>query len=128
MARKSKRLPEGSFYRDLGNNLRSARESSGKSQTETARFLKITFQQFQKYENGTNRIPVDRLVSFADWLKMPLSQFIRPSQNDAAFQSLAAQFGAKELHALLQAWEAIEDRSMRAALLNVIKRAAVIAS
>jgi transcriptional regulator with XRE-family HTH domain len=128
MARKTKRLPEGSFYRDLGNNLRVAREASDRSQTEVARFLDVTFQQVQKYENGTNRIPVDRLISLADWLEMPLSQFIKPSHNDAAFQSLAAQFGAKELHALLQAWEAIEDRAMRAALLNVIKRAAVLTS
>ena len=57
-----KRLPEGPFYRDLGRNVRIARSAAGKSQSEVAEFLDVTFQQVQKYENGKNRIPVDGLV------------------------------------------------------------------
>jgi len=124
MARTSKRLPEGPFYRDLGLSLRTARSVAGKSQGEVAEFLDLTFQQVQKYENGSNRIPVDRLVSLATYLEVPLAQFIEPSDGDSEFQSLADQFSAKEFRALMEAWGAIKDRPMRAALLNLVKRMA----
>lgn len=124
MPRKIKRLPEGPFYRDLGSNLRVARSAAGKSQGEVAEFLDVTFQQVQKYESGTNRIPVDRLVSLAGYLEVPLVQFISPSDGDSEFQSLAVQFGAKEFHRFLKAWAAIKDRQAKSWLLNLIERMA----
>ena len=126
MPRKSKRLPEGPFYRELGLNIRAARSASGKSQSDIAEHIDVTFQQVQKYENGINRIPVDRLVSLADYLEVPLSQFVAPSDSDSEFQSLASQFTAREFHALMEAWGAIKDRAARAALLNLAKRMAAL--
>ena len=121
MVRNSKRQSEGSFYRDLGRNIRVARGTAGKSQIDIAEYLDVTFQQVQKYENGTNRIPVDRLVSLAAYLDLPLSQFVAPSDGDSEFQSLAEQFSGKELHALMEAWATMKDRPMRAALLDLVK-------
>lgn len=126
MPRKSKRLPEGPFYRELGRNLRLARSASGKSQSDIAEHIEVTFQQVQKYENGTNRIPVDRLLRLADYLDVPVSQFIAPSDDDSEFRSLASQFKAREFHALMEAWGAIKDRAARAALLNLAKRLAIL--
>ena len=100
MAKAPKRMPEGPFYRELGRNLRVARSASGKNQSEIAEHLDVSFQQMQKYENGTNRIPVDRLVSLAAYLEVPLLQLIAPSAGDSNFQTLAQQFGAKELRVL----------------------------
>lgn len=119
-----KRLPEGPFYRDLGRNLRVARGAAGKSQMDTAEHLDVTFQQLQKYEKGTNRIPIDRLVSLADYFEVPLSQFIAPSDGDSEFQALAEKLTAKEFHALIDAWGSIKDRQARAALLNLVRRMA----
>jgi len=119
-----KRLPEGPFYRDLGRNLRTARSAAGKSQSDVAEFLDVTFQQVQKYENGKNRIPLDRLVGLAAYLEVPLQQFIDPSDGDSDFQSLASQFSTKEFHTLMEAWGTLKDRPMRAALLNLVKRMA----
>lgn len=116
-----KRLPEGPFYRDLGENIRIARVAADKTQSEVAEFLDLTFQQVQKYENGTNRIPIDRLVSLADYLEVPVLPFIVPSASDSGFQSLASQFGDKELHTLLEAWGRLKDRAARAALVNIVK-------
>ena len=126
MPRKSKRLPEGPFYRELGLNIRAARSASGKSQSDVAEHIDVTFQQVQKYENGTNRIPIDRLVNLADYLEVPLSQFVAPSDSDSEFRSLASQFTAREFHALMEAWGAIKDRAARAALLNLAKRMAAL--
>jgi transcriptional regulator with XRE-family HTH domain len=122
MAQKhKKRLPEGPFYRDLGRNVRTARSAAGKSQTDVAEFLEVSFQQVQKYENGKNRIPIDRLVSLAGYLEVPLQQFTDPSESDSEFQSLAEQFSDKEFRALMEAWVVLKDRAARAALINLIK-------
>jgi transcriptional regulator with XRE-family HTH domain len=117
-------MSEGSFYRELGRNLRVARGVAGKSQMAIAEHLDITFQQVQKYENGTNRIPVDRLINLADFLDVPLSEFIAPSKRDSDFQSLAVQFSASELHELMEVWGTIKDRPKRTALLNIARRVA----
>jgi transcriptional regulator with XRE-family HTH domain len=116
-----KRMPEGPFYRDLGRNVRTARSAAGKSQGEVAEFLEVSFQQVQKYENGKNRIPLDRLVSLADYLEVPLQQFVAPTESDSEFQSLAAQFSDKEFHTLMEAWRTLKDRAARTALVNLVK-------
>jgi transcriptional regulator with XRE-family HTH domain len=124
MPRTSKRLPADDFYRDLGRNLRVARSAAGKNQTDIAEHLDVTYQQIQKYEKGKDRIPIDRLVSLAAYLEVPLLQLIAPSDSDSRFQTLAAQFGSKEFHSLMEAWAAIKDRHIRAGLLNLIQRMA----
>jgi transcriptional regulator with XRE-family HTH domain len=116
-----KRLPEGPFYRDLGRNIRLARSAAGKSQAEVAEFLDVTFQQLQKYENGKNRVPLDRLVSLARFLEVPPITFIDPSESDSEFQSLAAQLSDREFHTLMEAWGTLKDRPARAALVNLVK-------
>jgi transcriptional regulator with XRE-family HTH domain len=127
MARtQKKRLPEGSFYRDLGRAIRVARSAAGRSQEEVAAHLDLTFQQVQKYENGRNRIPIDRLVSLADFLEVPLQQFMTPSASDSEFQALASQFRDKEFHALMAAWGTLTDRRARAALVNLVKSMAAL--
>jgi transcriptional regulator with XRE-family HTH domain len=117
-------MPEGPFYRELGSNLRVARSAVGKTQTEIAEYLDVSFQQVQKYENGKDRIPLHRLVNLAAFLEVPLLQLIAPSDRDSKFQTLAEQFSAKEFHALIEAWGTIKDRPMRAALLSLVKRMA----
>jgi len=124
MPRKSKRRSDGPFYRDLGRNIRVARSAAAKSQGDIAEHLDVSFQQVQKYENGKDRIPVDRLVSIAAYLEVPLLQFIAPSAGDSEFQRLASQFSATEFHTLMEAWGTIKDRALRTALLNLIKRMA----
>jgi transcriptional regulator with XRE-family HTH domain len=126
MARNSKPLAEDAFYRELGRNLRVARKASGKSQSAIAAHLHVTFQQVQKYENGTNRMPLYGLVSLAAYLEVPLSQFIAPSEGDSEFQCHAAQFSGKEFRVLIEAWANIKDRQTRAAALNLLTRMADI--
>jgi len=109
------------FYRNLGRAVRVARSAAGKSQEDLAEHIDVTCQQIQKYESGKNRIPVKHLVSFSDYLEVPLSQLITPAIEDIQFQALAIQFGAREFHALMEAWVCLKDRPARAALVNLVK-------
>ena len=128
MAQAHKRRPEGPFYRDLGRNLRMTRSAAGKTQMEIADYLDVTFQQVQKYENGANRIPFDRLVNLAAYLDVPLSHFGSPdtSNGDSAIQSLVEQYSSKDFQTLLKSWTAIKDRHVRAAVLDFVKSMAAL--
>lgn len=53
---------------EVGRRLRAQRKLAGISQQALAEAVGITFQQVQKYENGTNRISMSRLVRMAEVL------------------------------------------------------------
>ena len=109
------------FYRNLGNAIRLARSAANRSQEDLAEVIDVSPQQIQKYEKGQNRIPVQHLVSISDYLEVPLSQLVSTTTDEADFQTLAAQFGTKEFHVLMEAWVVLKDRPARAALINLVK-------
>ena len=60
---------------DLVSNLRMIRRERGLSQEDIADVLDTTQQQYSKYENGTNELPVRHVITLcryygvsADWL------------------------------------------------------------
>src|SRR5690349_13828975 len=59
----------------VGARLRAARLEAGKSQTEVADALGITFQQVQKYEKGTNRISAGTLHELSQLFDVPVEFF-----------------------------------------------------
>jgi ribosome-binding protein aMBF1 (putative translation factor) len=50
----------------VGDRLRSRRLKMGFSQTELGAAAGVPFQQIQKYERGTNRISVSRMIQFGE--------------------------------------------------------------
>ncbi|WP_439596283.1 helix-turn-helix domain-containing protein [Falsiroseomonas sp.] len=54
----------------LGQRIRELRRLRQMNQSELARELGVTFQQVQKYEQGTNRIAVSTLLQIAHALKV----------------------------------------------------------
>jgi transcriptional regulator with XRE-family HTH domain len=62
--------------RIVGERLRMRRKQLGMSQEKLGAALGITFQQIQKYEKGTNRISVGRLVRMAEVLETPITWFL----------------------------------------------------
>ena len=59
----------------VGNHLRVRRTLRGLSQTELAAAVGLTFQQVQKYEQGTNRISASRLYKLAKVLRVSVLYF-----------------------------------------------------
>ena len=49
----------------VGKRLRTLRMLAGLSQTELGKAAGITFQQLQKYEKGSNRVPAGHMYQFA---------------------------------------------------------------
>jgi transcriptional regulator with XRE-family HTH domain len=59
----------------VGARLKMLRIQKQMSQTAVAERVGLTFQQIQKYENGSNRISASRLVEFAQALSVPIRAF-----------------------------------------------------
>ena len=59
----------------LGRRMRLRRQMLKFSQTVVAKQLGVSFQQLQKYENGTDRISAGRLFEVASILRAPFDYF-----------------------------------------------------
>jgi transcriptional regulator with XRE-family HTH domain len=59
----------------VGKRLKLRRNMLKMSQDQLANLVGVTFQQIQKYENGTNRISASRLFKIAKALDTPISFF-----------------------------------------------------
>lgn len=60
---------------EIGKRLRQARLVENLTQDGLAQKLGISFQQVQKYENGTNRVSSSRLWAIAQVLGLPMEYF-----------------------------------------------------
>ena len=59
----------------IGTRVRTRRMLIGMSQERLGELLKVTFQQIQKYERGTNRVSASRLFQLAKVLGVPIDYF-----------------------------------------------------
>ena len=58
------------FDKLIGERIRNVRESRGMTQLELAIKLRVTWQQVQKYENGTNALPSTRVPDLCKGLRL----------------------------------------------------------
>lgn len=61
--------------KDIGNKVRLLRKHSGMTQERLAEFVGVSFQQIQKYENGSTKLNTDKLQLVASALKVPAAVF-----------------------------------------------------
>ncbi|QOZ23933.1 helix-turn-helix domain-containing protein [Bradyrhizobium sp. CCBAU 51753] len=124
-------------YNDLdariGERIRSQRKRVGLSQKELANRLDIVFQQLQKHENGTSRVPASRLYEIARALNTPISHFFdvdqhkplgRASPLSGVSAIVGAQKGklAKQVLELVAAFTKIKDEDARADIVSLVAK------
>jgi transcriptional regulator with XRE-family HTH domain len=66
----------------IGQNLRDIREIYGYSQAHVAAQIDKTFQQVQKYENGTNRLPSEVLFQLKQFYGLPYECFFKGLESE----------------------------------------------
>ena len=69
------RLPLNEIDRHIGMRIRKRRKDWRISQEALATALGVSFQQVQKYEDGTNKVAASLLFKIAHQLQMPISYF-----------------------------------------------------
>jgi transcriptional regulator with XRE-family HTH domain len=65
----------------VGARAKAFRLKAGLSQGQVGKVLGVTFQQIQKYENGTNRISASMLDKMAKLYKVPIGAFFNNNNN-----------------------------------------------
>ena len=109
----------------VGSRLRLMRITKDHSQTYLADRVGLSFQQFQKYEKGSNRISASKLHMFGELLDVPVSYFF-----DGLNEALDLPppppmpeeiLSRREILELLQCYWAIENTSVRRALFLCVK-------
>lgn len=110
----------------VGNRLRVRRTALGMSQEELGRRLKLTFQQVQKFESGTNRISASYLFELTQILKVPVSYFFDAaephSRKDSDLPETLQRFlMSAEGLSLWRAFSKLKDDTVRQRVLQLVK-------
>lgn len=122
--------PGNPIDKHVGQRVRQARLLINISQTDVGNELGLTFQQVQKYENGTNRISASKLYAISGIVGRPVAWFFEglPDQGnllgpqpDDPVQILANTRQGVEL---ARAFIEIESAQMRDAILLMAMAAA----
>ena len=61
---------------DMGSLIREMRKGAGLSQMKLADKIGVSYQQVQKYEKGTSKLSVPRLMQVADAFGVPVTVFL----------------------------------------------------
>lgn len=67
--------PNRNIEQSVGTRIRQRRTELGYTQQQLAQRVGLTYQQIHKYERGTNRISVARLVDIAEALEIHIPYF-----------------------------------------------------
>lgn len=96
--------------KQIGATLRALRESRGFSQTHAASCAGLTFQQWQKYENGKNRISASTLWEIAKFFGVPVDYFLPEAARSSESREVHSQKSyIEDLEARLAAIHAHSD-------------------
>jgi transcriptional regulator with XRE-family HTH domain len=122
---KVQRPDEQAVDKIIGRNLRAFRLQKNISQEQLASAVKLTFQQVQKYEKGSNRISGSRMAQFCQVLNVTPNDFFRgvPGINHRANGgTFDTNFLAtKEGVAISQAFPKIGSRNRRRIVVELIE-------
>ncbi|MGZ9110745.1 MAG: helix-turn-helix domain-containing protein [Rhodoplanes sp.] len=111
----------------VGRNIRILRQDRKMSQTELGRKIDVTFQQVQKYENGTNRVGSGRLFKIASILGVPITAFFEGAHqtaNEDAGPSPVAMLTEPYVLRLMQAFCVLEDMDLRRSIAELAEHMA----
>jgi len=108
----------------IGRNIRIHRLAKKMSQTELGEKLGVSFQQVQKYENGTNRVGSGRLYQIAAILGLHVSTFFkggegREGARDTGLLDLLAE---PQSVRLIRAFAKITDNTVRRSLIQLTEK------
>ena len=113
----------------VGARIRNLRLRKKLSQTELGEAIGVTFQQVQKYENGTNRVSASRLALMAKLFAVPITAFYSEVPLQGADRTRKANRADRvsdtNIVRLVKAFQALKDKYLKAALLRVAEEIAV---
>ena len=113
-----RRIADPDLEAHIGANLRRHRVRLGWSQQVLGEKLGITFQQVQKYENGTNRISASTLYRLSTIMNVPVMDFFAGLDIGSG---KAAPALTRDEAQLLRLYAQIPDEDCRRSIRNMLR-------
>jgi transcriptional regulator with XRE-family HTH domain len=109
----------------IGGRLKMYRQRSNISQTALGKHLGVSFQQVQKYENGTNRVSAATLIKISRFLNISVGELMvldgQQSQSANSVKDMMRFAKSPEGRSLLGGFIAIDDPSVRRHIVGLVK-------
>ncbi len=101
----------------VGKKIRCRRKYMGISQEKLGKKIGVSFQQIQKYENGSNRVGAGRLQEIANILDINISFFYTDiSQKRNILYCYDEGISSKEEYSLLRGFRQLKPKKQKAIL------------
>src|SRR3954449_7865069 len=106
----------------IGERIKSRRNQIDMSQEELGHALKVSFQQIQKYEKGSNRLSSGRLLQLAEALQCGVTDLIGDSDTGSMKSTPFSRYAAsKEGVAIINAMAKIPSLAVRRQVINLVE-------
>lgn len=111
--------------KEIGHRIKSRRRELRISQEDLADILNVTYQQIQRYENGTNKLNVENLQIIAEALSVPITFFFETEIPSTVAESSHEEedLPANELR-LLRYFRKIKNNQSRNVVIHIARLAA----
>lgn len=107
---------------DIGQAIKRRRNALGMSQEKLAELLNVTYQQVQRYENGSNKLNVENIQNVATALEVAPTYFFDPG-NVIVSEADTPYFNREEQQ-LFRLFRSINNPVTRTLLIDVARLAA----
>jgi len=109
--------------KDIGGIIKNRRKELRISQEKLAEILGVTYQQVQRYENGSNRLNVENIQFIARALSVPVSYFFEPERTSTISEEKTSCLPTEDL-SLLKYFRKIKNKQNK----NIVVQVAQLAS
>ncbi|MCL4476689.1 MAG: helix-turn-helix domain-containing protein [Nitrospirae bacterium] len=111
--------------REIGERIKKRRKELGISQERLAEILGVTYQQIQRYENGTNKLNVENVQIIAHALSVPILHFFESDETPAVAEKISPYSPTPpEEMRLLRHFRAIKDEGSKNLVIQIARLAA----
>jgi len=102
--------------KEIGGIIKRRRKELGLSQDKLAEELGVTYQQVQRYENGSNKLNIDNLQVIAGLLQIPVTTFF-----EGVTESIPSIPVTAEEMKLLKIYRGIKSKDAKNIVVDVAK-------
>ncbi len=128
---KSKKRHSGKIDSFIGEKLRNTRILLGITQSQLSQKIGITFQQLQKYENGSNRISAATIFALSNIFHIDVADFFplykikkSSSANEIKKPIINNYNTNKEIVSLLSTYNKIKNEKTKKRILSLVQQIA----
>lgn len=106
----------------IGEKVKFRRQDIGMSQEGLAEILELSYQQIQRYENGNNKISVERIQEIAEALSVPVMYFFENDYTQPLPEHVINYSPSEEEKTLLKHFNQIKSNPDRQAVVLIARR------